>query len=297
MSIVVTGANGFLGRRLVTRLLERGDAVLAIGRGACPEIWAGQERLTWLRRDLAVGELSASDLGEPTVVFHLAGATLGARLDAAGYLAANEATLITTLSAAAGHGPRIVIASSQVVYGDANHLAVREDFPLDGSESHYAASKVNCETWARWFQRKHGGSMVLLRLSGFVEGGGAVDYFIDRALRGERLELFARGEIRRDYLAVDSGIDAFLAAADYHSAAGVTAFNIGSGESMSAAALAELVLSETRSSSEIHLTAAPAPQRDFVFDISLARRVLGFTPAALADTVRRHVRRRQDAAS
>ena len=50
-AIIVTGAGGFVGRRLVERLAARGDTVVGIGRGDAPDGWPAAAR--WLRADLA----------------------------------------------------------------------------------------------------------------------------------------------------------------------------------------------------------------------------------------------------
>jgi UDP-glucose 4-epimerase len=292
MRVLVTGAAGFLGSRLVERLLREGTDVVAVGRGAAPDTVARRAGLRWIVRDLAQASLDADDLRDVGVVVHLAGATLGAGRDEWRFLTANEATTVRLLQACRHLGPRVIYASSQVVYGDVNHLSVTEEFPLDVTGSAYACSKVNGEAWIRRFQRETSSVSLALRLTGFVEGGGAIDYMIDRALRDEPIELFSEGRVRRDYLPVDRGIDAMVAAIRCELAPGFTAINVGSGQSIASRELAELIAAALDSSSEIVLTSKPAPQGDFVFDIRRAERTLSFQPGDLRASVREYALQR-----
>jgi UDP-glucose 4-epimerase len=296
VAVLVTGAAGFLGSRLVERLAALGHDVVAMARTPRPERWASTGRVAWIERDIARDGLAPDEIAGIDTVFHLAGATLGAGTDEWRFLCANEATTVRLLQTCAGRVKRVIFASSQVVYGDANHLAVTEAFPLEGVKSAYACSKVNSEQWLKWFQGRHGGLYLTLRLSGFVEGGGIIDYIIDRAMRNQPIELLSKGAVRRDYLPVAKGIDAFLAAFRYEGAAGFTPFNIGSGQIISAYELATLICTEMASSSEIVQSPRPAPQGDFVFDTGHAARCLKFEPGDLRDGIRQYVRLKQVAA-
>lgn len=288
MSILITGAAGFLGHRLVQRLAAEGDHVVAITRRSVPAALARLPNIQWLACDIARDGVGNLPLQGIDVIVHLAGATLGAGVDEHLFLSANEATTVRLLQAVAGRVDRFVYASSQAVYGDARHRDVTEEFALIPDASAYACSKVNGENWMRCFQKRHGGQYLALRLCGFVEGGGIVDYLLDRALAGQDIELFSQGTVCRDYLAVADGVEALVAAARCRDAPGFVPVNIGSGQAVSALQLAELVCAEVGSASRIGNSTRPAPQGDFVFNINRARRMLGFDPGALTDAVRVH---------
>jgi nucleoside-diphosphate-sugar epimerase len=297
MASLVTGATGFLGSRLLTRLLEGGREVRAVSRLPIPDQWVGRRGLVWIQRDLSSEELRQDEVEGVETVFHLAGATLGAGYSEGLFFSANEATTLHLLKGCAGQVKRIVHASSQVVYGDVGHLGVTEDFPLSGIDSAYACSKVNAENWLRWFQFKKGGVYVILRFSGFVEGGGAIGYMINQALQDKQIELFSGGMICRDYLPVAHGITALLLASRFVAEAGYYPFNIGSGQALTMLDLASIVCDEVRSSSKTVPLAEPAPRSNFVFDISRAKNVLGFSPPSLESAVRSHARERLNTGS
>jgi nucleoside-diphosphate-sugar epimerase len=131
----VTGATGFIGRRLLHVLREQGYAVRALARSAAPaDAPAG---VTWVRGDLDNRAALAELLRGATAVVHLAGAIKA--LSRAGFFHANETGAANVLEAAAAQGvpPRFIHISS---------LAAREP-----RLSPYAASKAAAEDVARRF--------------------------------------------------------------------------------------------------------------------------------------------------
>lgn len=289
MKVLITGAGGFLGSHLVARFLAEGYTVTGIGRSPAPSSLANHPDLTWIIRDLSREGILAQEIEGVSTVFHLAGVTLRTNKDERVFFSSNEGTTIQLLRGCAGRVKMIVHASSQVVYGHANHLNVTENFPISGFDSAYGCSKVNAENWLRWYHHESGGVYIVLRLTGFIECGGLIDYLIDRAIENKPIELFSRGSICRDYLDIEDGINAFAAASLIHNE-GFWVFNIGSGQAIKTKELAEIVCDEIGSASKIILIDKPAYRSNFVFDISRARAMLGFSPRPLEKTVRSYAR-------
>jgi len=289
MTILVSGATGFIGQRLIERLVAEGNEVVAVARREAPQTLESHPSVHWHIQDIMQGRINLDDLPDIETVIHLAGATLGAGQDEAMFLQSNELTTVHLLQSLASHVDRFIFASSQVVYGDAQFVGVTEDFPVKPDGSGYACSKLNSENWIRWFQKKHGGQYLLLRFCGFIDGGGLVDYLIHQAQRGETIELFSKGVVRRDYLPISSAIDVLSAALNYQGESGVMPVNIGSGQPVSAYELASLICDEIGSSSKIELLDRASPQGDFVFCIDRAREMFGFEPRDLIDSVREYV--------
>jgi nucleoside-diphosphate-sugar epimerase len=177
-----------------------------------------------------------------------------------------------------------------MVYGDPGSRAVDESFDLAGARSTpYACSKLNAENWLRNSCGRDD-ECLALRLCGFVEGGGNIDYMIGRALAGQPIELFSLGAVCRDYLSLDDGVLALLKALESPPRKGFQAVNVGSGQSVTTAELAAAICNEIGSRSEVVLLEQPAPRADFVYDITRAREALKFEPGVLLDAVRRHAR-------
>ena len=51
---------------------------------------------------------------------------------------------------------------------------------------------------------------ISLRFSGFIDGGGLIDYLIKKALLNEEICLFGNGKIVRDYLPSSKAIESIL---------------------------------------------------------------------------------------
>lgn len=293
MAVLVSGASGFLGSQLLNRLLDNSEEVVAISRLPVPLMHESNPMLHWIVRDIALDGIDSRELPDIRCVVHLAGATLGAGTNEQMFLFANELTTVRLLEALADRTDRFVFASSQVVYGDACCSCVTEEFPLRADSTAYACSKVNSENWMRWFHRCHGGQYTILRFSGFIDGGGLVDYMIDRALAGEPIELYSQGRVCRDYLPSVNAVDVLVAAINYSGQSEFLPVNIGSGQAVSALELARIICAELQSNSQITLSATPSPQGDFVFSIERATELFDFRPGSLADVVRTYARCKQ----
>ena len=293
MKILVTGAAGFIGERLIRRLVSLGYKIVVIDRNAKPIDLQNNENVTWIRKDIAVEVIHNNEINDIDTVIHLAGATLGAGEDEWRFLSSNESTTTRLLQVCSERINKFIYASTQCVYGDVNDTAVDEMFPLQPSSSAYACSKINSENWLKWFQKKNGGTYFSLRFSGFIEGGGIVDYIIDRALRNQPVELYSNGTICRDYLTLNNGVDVIISALNYKGDMGYLPINIGSGQQISSLELTNQICAELGSTSKIILTEKSAPQDNFVFDIHRAIELFNFAPDNLLGAVKNYATKRK----
>ena len=143
MSVVVTGAAGFLGRALVASLAVDGIPVVAVDRRPPPD----GPGVTALRADLLDRDPAVTEaLRRADAVFHLAGRPgvrdTGAAADAARTRDNVHAT--AAVLATVPPGPPLVVTSSSSVYGGAAGRPSRESDPLRPLGG-YARSKVAVE--------------------------------------------------------------------------------------------------------------------------------------------------------
>lgn len=158
--VAVTGAQGKLGRFVVTELLAHGIAVVAIDRVPARD---ADPRASLRTADLANAEAADAALAGCDVLIHLAAITDPVSLPAPEMMANNLTSTFNLLTAAARRGiARVVLASSQSVLGHpwAPTLLPLDYVPVD--EAHpvrpvdpYALSKQLCEAMGAYMARAH----------------------------------------------------------------------------------------------------------------------------------------------
>ena len=226
MRVVVTGAAGFIGSHLVDDLLARGDEVLALDslspyydpslKLARLEAAASRGGCTTAVADLATARLEPL-LEGAGLVFHLAGRP-GVRASWHDGLAAcmreNIHATQRLLDAAARAGvPRVVLASSSSVYGQAAEVPTPETAPLRPL-SPYGVTKAAAEHVAALAACP----VVVLRF--FTVFGPrqrpdmAFARFLEAALEGRAVPVNGSGLQARDFTYVGDAVAALLAAAE-----------------------------------------------------------------------------------
>lgn len=290
--VLVTGARGFLGSRLVERLLAMGAQVHAVSR-----------RDDQMRRDVCWWRLDLSDLAattrmigsvRPDVVFHLAGEVTGAR-DVSMVLPVfrnNLQSTVNLLVATTEHAPaQIVLAGSLEEAG----IGVEQMAP----SSPYAVAKWASTGYARMFSDLWGLPVTTLRISmaygpGQRDMGKLIPYVIDSLLRG-RIPRLTSGTRKVDWVYVDDVVGAMIAAAQLSHSGGV--IDIGSGSSVSLRDAVGVVTRILGTELEVQFGALPDRplDQDRFADISVAKRVIGWEPTTgLEQGMDRTVRWYQD---
>ena len=149
--VLLTGADGFTGRHLATRLRAEGMRVF----GATRHPSDAEE----VQMDLSDGASVAAAVAKvsPDVVVHLAGITTALHANAAEIYAVNTvgtANLLSALAASPKLPRRVIIASSATVYAPpSDDTPITEDHPRRPAH-HYGASKLAVEEIARLYSQK-----------------------------------------------------------------------------------------------------------------------------------------------
>jgi UDP-glucose 4-epimerase len=288
-TLVVTGASGFIGRRLVREAAQRGWSVRALTRSSPPrEARDNVVFAHWDALDPAppVGLLAGAD-----VVCHLAAfipadfqdpsaAETCFRVNAAGALKLAEAASQAGLR-------RMVYFSSGNAYAP-GAPSPTEDHPQRPNRraSYYLMSKVCGEVFVEHWGWSKGLSVCALRLASVYGPGmderGLLPSFARKLLRREPVTLRDGGRHTADFVHVDDVVAVSLAAAESEATG---PFNIASGEATTAAALAEMLVSLTDAPARLVLTEAERPASDPpgfpALDIARARAALAYRPRPL----------------
>lgn len=238
--VLVTGANGFVGRALCTEVLKRGMVVRGVVRRSC-ELPAGVERHVVNGFD-ECSNLSLALTGV-TVVIHAAARVHvlqdGSENPLAEFRKVNVlGTLQLAKQAAAAGVRRFLFISSIGVNG--NETCARPFSVMDEPkpQSDYALSKYEAEEGLRALATQTGMEVVIIRPP-LVYGPGAPGNFgsLLRWLnRRVPLPLGAATANRRSFVALDNLVDLILTCMDHPAAANQT-FLISDGEDLSTADL------------------------------------------------------------
>ncbi len=186
MKVLVTGAGGFVGQRVVAGLLDQpGVTVRALDR-VLPD--SAAERMTG---DLADRKVQAAAMQDVDAVIHLA-AILGGAAEA-DPATARRVNLDATLDLmAAAHGKRFVFASTIAAYGPLMPDPVTDDTPLAPTLL-YGAHKVMIETALSQHSARGWIDGVALRVSGVMARDGA-DAALKTAFMSRLFHAVAQGK-------------------------------------------------------------------------------------------------------
>jgi NADH dehydrogenase len=174
-AIAITGAAGFVGRRLTALLHERGEEVLAIARGPQPEGWPAGS--TWLRADLLQPERYEEALKGADCVIHLAALTGKARPKALWRDNVEATEALVGAAARAGVGRLVLVSSIAASFKD------RRYYP-------YAESKIAAEAAAL----ASGVPTVIVRPTMILGAGSPVEANLGKLAGAPIIPMFGDGK-------------------------------------------------------------------------------------------------------
>jgi ADP-L-glycero-D-manno-heptose 6-epimerase len=285
VNIVVTGANGFVGRRIVDRCVAEGHRVVAVGRGIarndCRVLDARFDRLDWTK------------VGEADVLIHLAAINDTSVRDEAELRRVNVDAAIECMAEAAKAGcRRIVYASSMHVYGNVPSPMLAESSPTT-PVSLYGRSKLTLEREAAAFAAGRRIGCVGLRFANVYgpgeshKGRMASQVFqLARQMRTGDPEIFSPGTQARDFVYVDDAAAAAIAAATLEGDSLPAILNCGSGLATTfndLVAMLNVALGLSRTPR--YVPEPPGYLRDVVLDIAATTRLLNWRPRPLAEGI------------
>jgi UDP-N-acetylglucosamine/UDP-N-acetyl-alpha-D-glucosaminouronate 4-epimerase len=291
---LVTGGAGFIGSNVVDELLRRGHSVVVLD-----DLSTGnEENLAGVRSaiDLRIG--SVIDLAtvqsacvDVDCVIHLAARTSVPKSvkDPLETNSVNiDGTLNVLVAARDAKVRRFVYAASSAAYGETPTLPKIESMPAEPI-SPYGVTKFVGELYAQVFGRVYGLENASVRYFNVFgprqdptsQYSGVLSRFMLAILKGEPLVIYGDGEQSRDFTFIDNIVDETLRACEAPGASGKV-FNGGTGVRVTLNEVAKLL--EKIAGKKIQTKYEPPRDgdiRDSQADISLARKILGYTPCVL----------------
>lgn len=318
MTILVTGAAGFIGHALSKALLDRGETVLGLDC-LVPyyRLDLKDARLADLTHkgfrflkvdfaDMAAlnGALEAASLetGPIRHIVHL-GAQAGVRWSIdhpQDYAHSNLAGQLNLLEVARRLGVPMVYASSSSVYGGNRKLPFQVDDRVDRPISLYAATKKAGELMAESYAHLYRIPLTGLRFFTVYGPWGrpdmAVWQFTESCLKGQPVRLYNHGDMRRDFTFIDDIVAGLLSCMQSPPAddglekpggslAPHAIYNLGNNRSEPLQRLVDLI--GAACGRPLITTLAPLQPgdvQDTFADISAATRDHGFQPTTSLDT-------------
>lgn len=262
--ILVTGASGFVGRRLVPALIRRGHTVF--------------------QHDIGDGHIARCDFAFDQVdhVYHLAGKVFvpASWTDVREFYDVNVLGTVNVLEYCRRQKARCTLISSYV-YGIPDRLPIAEDHPVRAVNP-YSHTKLLAEDTGRFYENFLQVPVTIIRPFNLYGPGQAGEFLIPSLLRqaiaSETTTICVADENpRRDYLYIDDFVD-LLTRIPEKAATGT--YNAGSGFSFSVAEIVEVINSllpvpkPLHSRQEARLNDIP----DVIADIRKAREKFGWEP-------------------
>jgi nucleoside-diphosphate-sugar epimerase len=307
-TIAVTGAGGFLGGRLVSRLAAERCRIIRAARTTLPPITGSAATVIDVVGDLS-DRAAWDQLAGAEIIFHLAAQTSAAvaEADVAADFIANVTPMRHLLAACRQDEwhPTVVFAGTVTEAGISSRTPVNEDEP-DRPITVYDRHKLAAEGELKAAAREGTVRGCTLRLANVFGPGtagrsdrGVLNRMIAEAVRGRPLPIYGTGSYVRDYVFVEDVVDAFLMAASHPEQVNGRHFVIGSGRGVSIRDAFELVAArvEARTGRRVPVISAPsgAPlspidERNFVADASRFSAATGWRAACtLSDGIDRTI--------
>lgn len=295
---VITGGLGLIGSAIARRLVTLGAAEIVLIDSLIPEYGGNLANIADIRdrvvvnvADIRGGYALRHLLTGQDFLFNLAAQTshLDSMTAPEEDLAINCTAQLQLLEACRAVNPEISIthAGTRQIYGRPEYLPVDEHHPLRPVDVN-GVNKMAGEAYHLLYRDVYGIKTRSLRLTNVYGPGMRIKdarqtflgIWLRRIIEGQPFEVWG-GEQRRDLLYVDDAAEAFLRAAVTPETEGL-ALNVGGGDVVSLAALAEAMIS-ANGGGEFNVREFPPERKridvgDFLIDDSRFRALSGWRP-------------------
>jgi dTDP-glucose 4,6-dehydratase len=288
--LLVTGGAGFIGSEFIRQAVCRGYAVAVVDKlsyaGDALRLAEARKACSFFRVDICnarrIAEIFKKE--KPEIVLHFAAETHVDRsiLSSEAFIKTNVLGTQVLLDAARKSGiHKFIHISTDEVYGDIQRGQFYEHTPFNPS-SPYSASKAAADLLVRSYVRTFGFPAVILRPSNNYGPWQYPEKFIPviiyKALKNEKIPVFAKGLNVREWLYVSDCADAILRAVQKAGPGEV--YNVGSGNERKNIEVARKILDILGKPHSLIEFVADRPGHDFRYSLNFSRikQKLGWHP-------------------
>lgn len=309
MKACITGGAGFIGSHLADYLIERGNDVIALddlstGQLGNIEHLRGRADFEFVLGSVLNADLVDDVISRCDVVYHLA-AAVGVELivrKPLESLATNVRGSEIVFEKAHKYAKPVLVTSTSEIYGKNASDRLHEDddrilgSPLKSRWS-YSEAKAIDEILAFTYWKEKGLPTVIVRLFNTVgprqtgSYGMVIPRFVQRAIRGEPLQIYGDGSQTRCFCYVGDVVGALVSLLSLPEAYGKV-FNIGGQQEISMSELAVKVIERVGGQSEtVYVPYEQAYEEGFedmprrVPDTARAKALIGFEPTVGLDEI------------
>jgi len=290
-NFLVTGGAGFIGSNICTKLVSRGCSVRVVDNlltGKKTNLASILDKIDFLEADMGDPKVARAAMKDIDVVLHqgaLPSVPRSVDDPAATHRHCVDATFTLLLAARDAHVKRFVYASSSSAYGDTPTLPKVETM-LPSPLSPYAAAKLVGEYYCSVFSGVFGLQTISLRYFNVFgphqdptsQYAAAIPAFVTSILQDKPPTIYGDGEQSRDFTYVDNVVEANLLAARARKTAGEV-INIACGKAVTVNEIIDMINEFTgRKVKPIYTAPRPGDVKHSLADISLAKKLIGFTP-------------------
>jgi len=299
--IVVTGATGFVGTYLVDQLVQENVDVVAVGKSRNGEAYYKSRGIPFVQLDITK-ESDFEKLPREGVdaVVHLAGLLSIDIWAPQDYFMVNTLGTRNVLEYCRKSGvPKVVYSMTHSDVNRTDQVVIKESTPRNygggrGFAREYIISKIAAMEFVQCYTNEYGINGVSLRFPGIRGYGGrfisfwkgepqisAFYMFIQKALKGEPIEVWGEHKIVRDLVYIKDVVRGISSALKSENAVGL--YNIGTGKGLTiedeARAIIKVFSPPDNPSPILYRPDIPElEKRSYIFDITKARNELGYSP-------------------
>lgn len=206
MKVLVTGGSGFIGKKLVERLVTRGDSVTCLMHSDN----TSNPKIKIVKGDLTYPDFLFSDQFD--VVYHLAAAWPGEK-DRKIQRTVNYDGSVNLFSAIKDKTKFLVYVSGLGVFGDTKNKIVDESFGLSPN-TEYAKTRLEAQKFLAEGCKQNGIAFSLAYLGDvYGNGGWFKSMMLDRLDKGS-FRIPGSGKYYRSFIHVDDAVSALISIVD-----------------------------------------------------------------------------------